>query len=202
VQIIERVPDDRPLKVPPSRRYYGRQHLAGAIVAPVAGVFALAVALGVASTAAAPGWWIGLGVFALACFAFAAASLASWRGAVGRGPACAADRTGLWLRLDVRGLGRPRVGYLTWSEITGIRIQLWRANPELRIPFLCVDAVPSAVTEALADPAVVRATRRTIQTMGTPFVLSSQWVEADIEAVLNSMRELAGPGIVHAAEGA
>jgi hypothetical protein len=202
MQIIERVPDDRPLTVPPSRRHYGRQQLAGVVMGFVVGVFALAATLALASTSAPAGWWIVLGVFTVACFAFAAAGLASWRNAVGRGPACAADRTGLWLRLDVRGLGRPRVGYLTWSEVTGIRVQQWRANPETRIPFVCVDAVPSAVSEALADPAVARATRRTIQTMGTPFVLSSQWVEADLGEVLSSMRELAGPGIVHAAEGA
>jgi hypothetical protein len=197
MQIIERAPDDRPLVVSPLPRYYTRQLLPKVALCALVALFALVAAPSAAVIGAAPGWWIGLGAVGLVTLGLAVISVRGWRTALARGPVCAADATGLWLRLDGGGLGRPRIAYLTWPEITRIRIQIWKSAHGDGVPFLCVDA-PSAEAAATADPAIARATRRAIHVFGTPFVISDRRVDTDLGTMLQALRDLSGPEIVHA----
>jgi hypothetical protein len=192
MRILDRVPEDRPFVVSPSRQYYARQALPAVTAGTLVAVFALVGVTAAAQSGAGWGWWVGLGAVELGALAFAVGGYRMWRNALYRGPAFAADANGMWLRLDGGGT-RPRVGYLTWPEITRVRVQIWK-SPRGNVPFLCLEA-PRAVAEATADPVVARATRRAIQVFGTPFVISDRRVETDLGTMLRALRD-ARPEII------
>jgi hypothetical protein len=195
--IVDRVPDDRPLVVAPSRQYFVRFAVAG--VSAVLGLAVVAVLTGYFATVfgGISGWFVGfVAAVGVVLLMAVVALLRLWRGSVGRGPTLAADTTGLWLRLDGGEVSRTRVVHLPWSEVE--RVGTRDSPPGFHQPLLCVYA-PAMAAAAMTDPIIRRTTQRAVAAFGTPFVLSGRTVDIDLATIVTELGELAGSGIVDTA---
>jgi hypothetical protein len=136
VQIVDRAPDDRPLVVRPSRRYFAT--LIGLWIPLWCVVLLLQALVLSVFDLAGPAMLAAVAWLAILAALMVRSCVRAWRGAIHRGPSVAADVTGLWLRLDPNRPSRTRVTYLTWSEVERNETQTLQPLLGRGRAFLCV----------------------------------------------------------------